>query len=325
MFIECSGKQAVRYLFELTCGMQSQIFGEDQILSQVKNALQNARDNEQIDSVLETLFCLAITSAKRVKTDVTLTSKNTSVPDSVIYLLKSKFKTIKNKKCLVIGNGEIGRLMATLLVECGCKVTMTLRQYKKQDVIIPNGCEVIRYDYRYDIIKDMDFIFSATLSPHYTLKIEDFNQSIIDKKYYIFDLAIPRDMEPKIRELNKVTVYDIDSLGMDVQCDKEELRKAKVILNKYEKEYLDWYYDRKFIPIIHKIGVKTGEVTNAKLTKEYKKMDITLEEQQKLRKNIQVASQKSIEKLIFAAKAYMDPAQWNSCITAFDQAMEEME
>lgn len=324
-FVERSGEEAVNYLYELTCGMHSQIFGEDQILTQVKSALKNARDNNHIDSILETLFRLAITAAKKVKTEVRLTTKNTSVPESVISLLYKKFGSLKGKRCLVIGNGEIGRLMAKQLVNCSCIVTMTLRQYKGKDVIIPEGCDIIKYDKRYDVIGDMDYIFSATSSPHYTIKLEQIRGKLTNKQYHFIDLAIPRDVDPEIREVNNVTIYDMDSIGMDVHCNEEELEKAKTILKKHQQEFLDWYFDKNYIHVIHKIGAVTGEIVDAKLTKEYKKMDISLNEQLELRKNIQSATQRSVEKLIFAAKEHMDTMQWVLCIDAFNQAIEEFE
>lgn len=354
-FVERYGDEAVSYLFQLACGMHSQIFGEDQILSQVKDALTSARENHHIDTALETLFRLAITASKKVKTEVTLTTKDNSVPGRIISLLKNQFGSLADKRCLVIGNGEIGRLMVQLLLANECQVTMTLRQYKSKEVkckevrskeakckevrskevksievkskevIIPQGCNGISYDSRYDVLNDMDFIFSATLSPHYTIQFDEFINNITDRIYYFYDLAIPRDIDPKLKELRQVRVYDMDSLGIETSCNKEELVKAKIILDKYKKEFTDWYYERDYIPMIQKIGTATGEIADAKLTKEYKKIDIPKDEKEQLRNSIQSATQKSVEKLIFAAKEHMDIFQWTSFIQACNQAIEELE
>lgn len=334
-FVERYGDEAVSYLFELACGMHSQIYGEDQILSQVKVALSSARENHHIDTALETLFRLAITASKKVKTEVTLSTKDNSVPGRVITLLKNQFISLRDKRCLVIGNGEIGRLMAQLLLANECQVTMTLRQYKSKEVkskeekgkevLIPQGCKAISYDSRYKVLNDMDFIISATLSPHYTIQFDAFINKIADRTYYFYDLAIPRDIDPKLKEFSQVRVYDMDSLGIEISCNKDELVKAKVILNKYKKEFTDWYYERDYIPMIQKIGMVSGEIADAKLTKEYKKMDIPKNEKEQLRNNIQSATQKSVEKLIFAAKEHMDIFQWTSFIQACNQAIEELE
>jgi glutamyl-tRNA reductase len=324
-FTERYHEDAMKYLFELACGMHSQIFGEDQIITQVNGALQNARENRHVDSVLETLFRLAVTAAKKVKTEVTLTTKDTSVPENVITFLTKKYGSLHGKNCIVIGNGEIGRLMAELLIQSGCAVTMTLRQYKYHEVIIPDGCNIIQYDRRYDIIGEMDYIFSATISPHYTLRYHELADKLKDKEYTMIDLAVPRDIEPKLKDLPNVILYDMDSFGMETGCEEQSLVKAKSILLKYQAEFETWNNERNYIPVIHKIGAATGEIADAKLTKQYKKIDISMDEKLELRKNIQTATQKSVEKLIFAARDYMDSMQWNNCIDAFNRAIEKFE
>jgi glutamyl-tRNA reductase len=324
-FTERFNENAVKYLFELACGMHSQIFGENQIITQVNTALQNARDNGHVDSVLETLFRLAVTAAKKVKTDTELTSKDTSVPENVLSFLNNKFSSLQGRNCLVIGNGEIGKLMAGLLIQSGCMVTMTLRQYKYREAVIPEGCSAINYSKRYDIIGEMDYIFSATISPHYTLKYNDLADKLADKEYRMIDLAVPRDIEPRIKDIPNVILYDMDSFGMKAHCDEQEIKKAGAILLKYRTEFEEWYNDRNYIPVIHKIGAAAGEITDAKLTKQYKRMDISIDEKLELRKNIQTAAQKSVEKLIFTAKEYMDSMQWNECIDAFNRAIDQFE
>ena len=107
---------AVRYLMELGCGIHSQIFGEDQILSQLKQAMAAAREGHYIDSVLETLFRQSVTAAKRVKTSVRLTPEIRSVPGGKPLVCCAEFMSdFRDKKALVIGNGEMGRLTAQLL------------------------------------------------------------------------------------------------------------------------------------------------------------------------------------------------------------------
>lgn len=325
LFIQRFDSEAVHYLFELACGMHSQIFGEDQIITQVKTALQNARDNHHVDSVLETLFRLVITGAKKVKTQVKLTDKETSVPDSVIHLLKEQGYPLKGKQCLVIGNGEIGRLMARKLVDNQCQVTMTLRQYKKQDVLIPTGCQVVPYERRYEIMGEIDIIISTTVSPHLTITKENVQMEIQDKPYIFVDLAVPRDMDPQIGQLDKVTLYNMDDFTGESEKKKEEIRKAERILSKYEKEFLDWYYDREYSKIIHQISLATGILTNGKLTKEYKKIGMSPVDKEMFRESVEAATEKSVKKLLFSAKNYMEPELWYQCICAFQQSLEDLE
>ncbi len=114
LVMEREGEEAVMHLFRLSCGMQSKVFGEDQILTQVKNALSLARESETVDSVLERLFQTAITAGKKVKTEIHFT-KDTSVVEIMIKKLYQLIEeqSLKGTSCLVIGNGEMGRLAAT--------------------------------------------------------------------------------------------------------------------------------------------------------------------------------------------------------------------
>lgn len=325
MFMERSGREAAGYLFELACGMHSQIFGEDQILTQVKAALQNAREAGHTDQVLETLFRLAITGAKRVKSEVRLTNRNSSVPDKALELLEQETGELAGKRCLVIGNGEIGQLMAEKLVASRCSVTMTLRQYRKAEVRIPDGVTPIAYDRRYSVIGEMDFIFSGTLSPHLTVRKEDLCGMEESRTYRFMDLAVPRDIDPEIGNLPYAKVYDMDDLGTDTGCGEAELQKSAEILETYREEFFSWYRDRDYRKAVHHIGTRTGKLADAKLTREYRKIQISREDETELRKSIQAATQKSVEKLMFAAKDHMDEAQWHQCIKAFHKVSEEME
>ncbi|KMT21836.1 glutamyl-tRNA reductase hemA [Clostridium cylindrosporum DSM 605] len=243
------GNEAVKHLFELSCGLKSKIIGEDQILTQVKESASISREEGTIDTVLEKLFQMAITSAKRVKTNVRLTPVDTSVATKVLDLLKVKYTSLKEVKCLVIGNGEVGRLTAKTLVDAGCSVSMTLRQYKRGVVQVPEGCRIIQYDDRIDYVNESDVVISGTLSPHYTLIYDDVKAVIDDRKRLFIDLAIPRDIDTKIKDLEGVELYDIDSLSENENSTNEVLEaqiiKVESILNKYINEFKEFYYNRE--------------------------------------------------------------------------------
>lgn len=123
------GADAVRHLMHVAAGMQSQIFGDDQIVSQVKDAAALAREAKTTDAVLDTLF----------------------------------------RRAVVIGNGEMGRLAARALVRAGSEVTVTLRTYRHGETLVPQGCGTVPYDRRLDAIEGADLVVSATTSPHFTL------------------------------------------------------------------------------------------------------------------------------------------------------------
>lgn len=322
LFVERKGIAAIHYLMELGCGIHSQIFGEDQILTQMKQAMVMARENKYIDSVLETLFRQAITAAKKVKTSVRLTLRNESIPLRAVELISEDIKDLKNKKVLVIGNGKMGRMLAVLFLQRGAKVTMTLRQYKTFDAIIPDGVEMILYEERYKVLANMDVVVSATRSPHDTIRKEKM-QSLRKKCIYI-DLAVPRDIDPEIGLLPETKLYNIDDLGINSQCETGQLEKAEVIIKSCMKDFIRWYECRGLMPDIQFLGERIGELVEAKLTMVYRSIPLYGEEEVKLRKNVQKAVEQSMIKFILSMRNKMDDKEFKRCMDAFIESANEI-
>ena len=188
-FTERKQEDAVQHLFRLACGLESRILGEDQILTQVKGALVTAREHYAADNVLEVLFRMAVTAGKKVRTNVTFSTGNHSVIHRALQTLRQEGLEVKGKKCMVIGNGEMGKLAATVLQQEGADVTVTVRQYRSGVVQIPQGCRRIDYGKRMGLISSCDFVVSATASPNYTLTKEGLQA--VDLKDYRIQNHIP--------------------------------------------------------------------------------------------------------------------------------------
>ena len=320
------GREAVHYLMELSCGLQSQIFGDDQIISQVKRALDTAREQEALDAVMETLFRTAVTGAKKVKTKVLLTNVDRSVAAAMTALLEKEQIGIRGKKCMVIGNGEIGRLAAAELVKAGGDVSMTLRQYKTREAVIPAGCQVIPYDSRYERLSEMEIVVSATVSPHYTLTVESCRGRMGTKETVLVDLAIPRDMEPGLSELPGVRLYDMDSFSrLKYEGDARQVAVADEILKKYELEYEQWYEFRDLVPVVKKISRMAGEDTAARLKKAVRRYPLSREEREELLEAIDKTAAKVAAKLCYGLREEMEPEKWQPCLEGLMRSAEKLE
>lgn len=204
-FTSRENEEAVEHLFYLTSGLKSQILGEDQILTQVKEALSMSRDEFTTDSVLEVLFRMAVTAGKKIKTEVPFSHGNPSVIHQAIRFLEEGGYHVRNKVCMVIGNGEMGKMAAQTLREAGADVTVTIRQYRSGVVSIPVGCSRINYGERMDYLPECDLVVSATASPNYTLTEELFEDVRVERPMILIDLAVPRDIDPEIRK--KITSH----------------------------------------------------------------------------------------------------------------------
>lgn len=298
-FVYRENKKAVEHLFMVTSGLKSKILGEDQIITQVKNAVELSRANNFLDTVLEILFKSAITASKKVKTNVKFNKNSFSVIDSAIKKLESINIDIKNKNCLVIGNGEMGRLAGATFVNNGANVTMTLRQHHKGDVIIPVGVNIISFLDRIEVLPQFDIIVSTTSTNRYMLKYEDVCKIKLKEKVVFIDLAVPRDIDERIFNIKGVIGFNIDDFKIEeseLKNFNENIEKAKNILNKYIESFYKWYFNKDLINSVFNISQKVADDTIFRINKLIDGNTKNI---------IEKAYKKSIEKLIFCLRDNM--------------------
>ncbi len=149
----------------------------------------------------------------------------------------------------MIGNGEMGRLAASLLRQAGCAVTITLRSYRHGETIVPAGCDTHAYDDRLACIEGADLVFSATTSPHFTLTAEQI-ASLQDPPRLFVDLAMPRDIERTAADDGRVMVWNLDDLGQLGDENAAERALAADILDKEYAEFKAWYDYRQALPVM---------------------------------------------------------------------------
>lgn len=244
-FVCRSGDEAVGYLFQVACGLRSAIVAEDQIVSQVKQAIATSRELGVADSCLEVLFRQAVTAAKQVKSGVRFTRAYATAVDQAIAHMEDKGVDFARSTCMVIGNGAYGRLAASTLTQKGARVLVTVRQYTHGAVRVPSGCEGIPYAKRYDYVGQCDVIMSATTSPHYTLRREPFEAAFPEgaagKGVHVVDLAIPCDVDPAIAEIEGCTVHDIDEFTTQIgQENAQAIEAAQKLLDSGIDDFWDW-------------------------------------------------------------------------------------
>lgn len=237
------GREVFWHLCRLACGLESQILGEDQIITQVKEAVALARKCGAVDSYLEVVFRTAITAAKRIKTVVKFSKAENSVALKTLEILKHELAVDRPGRILVIGNGEVGKLVADTLVQNGFEVAMTLRQYKYRDNEIPEGVTAFDYVERYHRLSAYDAVISATASPHHTLAFEAL-KDIASLPGIMIDLAVPRDIDLEIGRQRPVKLYDIDTIakGAIEQSNQLQFQQAEDIIHKYHGDLLKWHH-----------------------------------------------------------------------------------
>lgn len=322
--VERKGEEAIDHLFHLACGMKSRVFGEDQIITQIKTALFQAREIQTVDSYLEEVFQAAISTAKKVKSQVHLTAVQTSIMEQVLQVLRNQGIALTGKRVLVIGNGEIGRLAAATMVQEKAYVTITVRNYKTKQVEIPAGCQWIDYKERYQTLGSYDIIISGTSSPHHTIKYEECYELLEkNKTYVLFDLAVPRDISKRFSQVENVQLYNIDTLGgvCTTAQNNEAMAAALNIIKEQEQELALKQSFKVHVPTVQSIGNAGGKITYKRIEKNVKKL-VEDSKRQELEELIEQAAEKTITSLLFDLRKSIPMEYWEICMEAFKKNLE---
>ena len=228
------GTEAVHYLLRVICGLDSIIKGEDQILVQLKKAYFEALDKETTSSFLNIIFNQAIETGKRFRAESRINEKNISLDSIAVKFIKTKFESLEDKKVFVIGVGDLSQSILALLHKMNnCHLTMTNRSLKKSielQKVFPD-VQTAEFSEKYNIIKNMDIVISATSAPHLIIekaKIEDILKD--GKKRFFLDLAVPRDIEISIGEFENVSLYHLEDIWDEYN---KNVEKRDEIVEKY--------------------------------------------------------------------------------------------
>uniref|UniRef100_I5AWY0 Glutamyl-tRNA reductase n=1 Tax=Eubacterium cellulosolvens (strain ATCC 43171 / JCM 9499 / 6) TaxID=633697 RepID=I5AWY0_EUBC6 len=317
-------REVVRHLFSVASGLESAIFAEDQIVTQVDQAVVFSRSHQCIDRVLEVLFRMAITCGKKVRTEVHFTRANATAMDAAVRMLKKDGYDLTKLRCMVIGNGAYGKLAAETLKREGAEVTVTVREYHSGHVEIPKNCRRISYGERYEQLKKSDLVVSATASPHYTItafELEKILQSMKDQHPLIFlDMAIPRDVDPAISDLavdKKILVYGIEDFhsGMD-PANVDALKKALRIMEEIGEEFRFWYRGRDVVAAVGEIKKAVAEDLQARIQKKVRKLEAENVETDKLLAEIRGACERTVGKMLFELQDRLHDRPYRETIDA---------
>lgn len=324
-FVMRQEEDAVNHLFYLSSGLKSQILGEDQILTQVKDALALSRENYATDNVLEVLFRMAVTAGKKIKTEVVLSRGNPSVIHQAIQSLKEKGVSVRGKTCMVIGNGEMGKMAAQTLREAGADVTVTVRQYRSGVVQIPHGCKRIHYGERMEYVPQCDLIVSATASPNYTLRVELFEGLTVKPNLILIDLAVPRDIEPELAKRPEITLYDMDSFRhLEKPKELEEgLAQADRLVQEQMAEFFNWYTGKDLFQRIDGIKAESVRDLNLRIHKVIQSLPLEEQEQQTLLGNIDTAVEKVVNKMIYGLRSSLEQQAFADFVDGLEKVYEE--
>lgn len=315
-FVQKHGEEAVRHLFYLTCGLKSRIIAEDQIITQVKDALFLARKNKSADNVMEALFRDAIAAGKKVKTEVVFHQAGRTSMDRAITELRHNGFNFKKAKAMVIGNGDMGKKAAASLINEGTDVTVTVRQYKRGKVKVPEGANTIDYERRMKLFPECDLVVSATKSPNGTISEKMVLNSDYREGLIMIDLAVPRDIEKEAGRIDGITLYTIDDFtesGTDNEME-EAISQAQIILHDKMQEFYNWYGKTLVAPDVNEIKKRISKDMMLRIRKKVNSMDVEREQKKELKKDIEKAANNTVNKMMFELKNRMKEGQFDDLL-----------
>lgn len=228
------GHDAVNYLFRVTCGFESVIKGEDQILAQIKKAQLTSMENKISSSNINVIFNKAIELGKKFRNKSKICHNALSLEAISLKFIKNRVSELKDKKILILGVGDLARDIMELITKEEYKsLTITNRSYHKAlEVSNIYNADVISFENKLEEVAKSDVIISATSAPHAIIKKEEILPLLNKNKEYVFlDLAVPRDIEEGLNELKNINLYNIDDVWGVYY---ENLENRENLLTKYE-------------------------------------------------------------------------------------------
>lgn len=283
---------AVKHLFCVASGLDSMIIGEFEILGQVKQSLKEAEKAHLVGLPLRNLFRQAIQVGRRVREKTGISKNALSVSSVAVELAAKAIGNISKCKVLLIGTGEAGRLVAKALKERGIsQIITTSRSYEKASALAAAlGGVSINIGKLGEELGSCDIVISCTGAPHLILDlrtIEDAMHAHSNRPLVVIDIAVPRDVEPDVRQINNVFLYDIDDLvqlsELNRQQRETEIQSAMEIVEAEVERFASWWKAAEVKPIISSLVKKAEDIRQVQLNMTLKKLrELSPEEQESL-------------------------------------------
>ena len=282
-------QEAISHLFRVGTGLDSQILGDFEIISQIKIAFNESKTFDLANAFMERLVNAVIQASKKIKTDTQISSGATSVSfASVQYILKN-VENIKDKNILLFGTGKIGRNTCENLVKHSKNEHITLiNRTKDKAEKLAGKLNLIVKDYA-DLqleLQKTDVVVVATGAQNPTIDKAILN---LKKPLLILDLSIPKNVHENVKDLEYVTLVHLDDLSQitdeTLVKRKQHIPAAETIIEEIKDEFIAWMNGRKYAPTIHALKAKLNTIKEKELNFQRKKLSSFDEQQAELISN----------------------------------------
>ncbi len=276
-------QEAIYHIFRVGTGLDSQILGDFEIISQIKSSFSEAKSQGLANAFMERLVNSVIQASKKIKNETELSSGATSVSFASVQYIMNNVPDVSNKNILLFGTGKIGRNTCENLVKHtkNDHITLINRTKDKAEKIAGKFNLIVKdYDLLPLEIPKADVLVVATGASNPTIDKEIL---ALNKPLLILDLSIPKNVHDNVKNIPGVTVVHLDDLSKitDVTLEnrKKHIPQAESIIETMMEEFTEWVNDRKFAPTIHALKEKLNSIKDTELSFQRKKISNFDEEQ----------------------------------------------
>ncbi|MEL1246902.1 glutamyl-tRNA reductase [Flavobacterium helocola] len=278
--------EAISHMFRVGTGLDSQILGDFEIISQLKNAFVKSKELELANAFLERLVNAVIQASKKIKNETEISSGATSVSFASVQYIFKNIEDIASKNILLFGTGKIGRNTCENLVKHTKHEQITLiNRTKEKAEKLARKLDVIVKDYA-DLqleLQKADVVVVATGAQNPTVDKAILN---LKKPLLILDLSIPKNVNENVKNIEGVTLVHMDELSQitdeTLENRKKHIPAAEAIIDEIKDEFIAWTKQRKFAPTIHALKAKLNTIKEGELNFQRKKLANFDEEQAEL-------------------------------------------
>jgi len=270
------GDDAVRHVFRVASSLDSMVLGEPQILGQIKTAYQTATQAKTSGVLLNRLLHRTFFVAKRVRSETGIGDNAVSISYAAIELGRKIFDTLKDKKVLLIGAGEMAELAVEHLIRHDARDIYVANRTFERGVNLAKKFkgQAIGFEEIADTLQQVDIIISSTGSVDFVIR-KKLVKAVMKKRrnspLFFIDIAVPRDIDPEINRLANAYVYDIDDLKGVIEENLEDRRreaaKAERIIDEAVIRFREWYENLDVVPTIVALRSKMEAIAASELEK----------------------------------------------------------
>jgi glutamyl-tRNA reductase len=273
--------EAVKHLFMVASSLDSMVVGEPQILGQLKGAYRSAVEFRTVKMVLNRLMHKSFSVAKRVRTETCIGSCAVSVSYAAVELARKIFGHIQDKRVLLIGAGEMAELAAEHFLRQGVRsMTVANRTLERAvELAARFKAETVPFDHLLDELKATDIVVSSTGAREPIIGYRDVRSRMRERRnrpLFFIDIAVPRDIDPKVNEIDNVYVYDIDDLQGVIEFNREErlsqARTAEHIIDEETIKFKNWMRSLNAVPTIVSVREKAEKIRQNELRRTFSQL-----------------------------------------------------